>query len=352
MLYIVLLNLKNFIVRQKGIFTLFIVSQLVTTLSVMFVYSVVVFQNRESLEHNLAVRTFAITLPAETDNSLDDRLADVAGRFGDGIRDITALTGEDNHIHAEYTFPDRDSLYVSYGAYFLQEDYLAGERQIIISQWLAPDLEVGDSFPINGVDFAVIGIFANREYHEIPFAAVSGVSRVNQVLVIMEDVPSTAKIGELISAFQTVFGDARIQGPTPPDPAADARHLFTGLIAMGVGLLAVTNYSYLYRYMLMKRRQQYAALKISGCSVARGVLIYLSEILLLSITQFILSALAFHSAVAPYFSRINEYLRYLMTPGDYIVLAGIYLTVVLAIFGPMIWNYSRQSPRELWRAWA
>ena len=46
MLKVVFLNIKNFAVKYKLIFTLFILSQLISTISIMFVYGVIVFQQK------------------------------------------------------------------------------------------------------------------------------------------------------------------------------------------------------------------------------------------------------------------------------------------------------------------
>jgi len=60
MIYLVINNVKQFIVQQRLIFVLFMVSQLVSTLSIIFIYGIVVSQQKDEIFYNERIRTFTV----------------------------------------------------------------------------------------------------------------------------------------------------------------------------------------------------------------------------------------------------------------------------------------------------
>ena len=72
-----------------------------------------------------------------------------------------------------------------------------------------------------------------------------------------------------------------------------------------IALLAIFNFSYLYQYILTKRRNDFAIIKIYGCANFLAVKVFLSELLLLSAGTFICSSLLFHFGLR----RIYAYKR-------------------------------------------
>lgn len=349
MLKVILLNIKNFAVKFKLIFALFILSQLISTISIIFVYGVVVFQQKDAQFHNQLARTFYVNSVEEFNLTIEPKLERLFLEKRGFLRRIGVFL--DDNLYAEYFYPSSyNPLFVKYGKYFNEHDFLAGRKQIIISESFTEGSKtIGDYYLINNEPYEIIGVFLLDEYNEIPFKAISPEVQIAQVLVVLEDIPSPRQIQVWTDFLATLFPEAEILEPVLPDHSARAQNLVNSIISMSIGFLAVLNYSYLYRYVLMLRASQYATFRICGCSHIRGFLIYLGEVLLLAGGQFVLSVAIFHYLVAPNFSKINENLKYLLHGKDYLNLCIIYILVVLTVFIPVVVQYSRQSPLDLWR---
>jgi hypothetical protein len=350
MLAIIISNIKQFITTYRLIFVLFIISQLVSTLSIMFVYSVVVSQQKEERDYNQRIRTFTVEPMTGFDRLLDRKLYEIMDEKNDFIRDITVKLGDTVNIHAKFTYPSSSPFYVSYGKYFTEEDFLRGVKQVILSDRLTEgQKKVGDTFTINNREYEIIGMFSGAHYHEIPYKSIEDYNSISLIEIVLEEVPNKKDVEQWREYLHGKFPDAIIAVPEVQNLQYVAVNLYRSVSSIFIGLLAVLNFSYLYRYILLKRRGQYASLRICGCSIFKGALIYLSEVLFLSITQFGFSSIIFQAAIFPLSSNFHENLKYMLSPGDYLFLFAVYLTVILLVFTPIIIGFSRQKPVELWR---
>lgn len=349
MLWIIFRNIRQLIVTHRVFFILFIVSQLISILSIMFIYSVSVSQQKQAIYYNQGIRTFTVQPLAKFDRSLDRLLSKIMAEKEDALRGIAVKLGEDNS-HADFTYSSRSALNVSYGRYFTEEDFYRGARQVVLSDILAEgQKKVGETFVINGVKYEIIGIDSFSLSHEIPYPSIENHEQITEIAIILAEPPNFRKLEQWREYLQRHFSDAVIGEPEKPDLRYAAENLYKSVSSIAVGLLAVLNFSYLYNFILLKRKGWYASLRICGCSRSQGTLICLAEVFLISTVLFALSAVVFHGAVSPLFTSINENLLYWMSPGDYLVLFLIYLAVLVAVFMPKIISFSRRTPVDLWR---
>jgi hypothetical protein len=125
MLRIIGNNLKQFIVSYRLIFVLFMMSQVVSTLAVMYLYGNISFLQKESIEYNESIRTFTINPVSKFDSSLDKHLTDITKEKKDLIRHITVEL--DGPVRAFFTYPRTNS--VSFGRFFNENDFNLGKNR-------------------------------------------------------------------------------------------------------------------------------------------------------------------------------------------------------------------------------
>lgn len=352
MIYLVINNVKQFIVQQRLIFVLFMVSQLVSTLSIIFIYGIVVSQQKDEIFYNERIRTFTVEPLFGFDRSQEQRLMEVLEEKKGLIRSITVHIQWENDeiVRAHLIYPEKSFLPVYYGRYFSEEDFLRGARQIVLCERLTQgQKKVGEIFNLNNREYEIIGLFLNSGYHEIPYRSIGDHDRISTITVTLEEAPNRRAVEQWLAYLCEKFSGAAVTAPEIPDLRYTAQNFYRIVSSIIVGLLAVLNYSYLYSYILFKRQGQYAALRMCGCSIFQGAVIYLSEVLLLSISQFALSSIVFHKIISAVFPKILEHLKYLLVWDDYLLLFALYLTTVLLIFMPVIYGFSRRKPVELWR---
>lgn len=344
MLRIIGNNLKQFIVSYRLIFVLFMMSQVVSTLAVMYLYGNISFLQKESIEYNESIRTFTINPVSKFDSSLDKHLTDITKEKKDLIRHITVEL--DGPVRAFFTYPRTNS--VSFGRFFNENDFNLGKKQIIIGDNLVEgSKKVGDIFALDDQHYEIIGIYFFGSYHEIPYKSIENTESITAVSLVLEEAPDQKQVVDWLEYLHSKFPNAIISEPELPDLEDSARNLYEQISYIAIGLIAVLNFSYLYRYILLRRKDQYATLRICGCSNIKGTAIYLIEVLVLSTAQFIFSGIVFHSLASPLFTVINENLKYVLGIGDYLTLYVIYTGVILLIFTPTIAGYSRQMPAAL-----
>lgn len=350
MVWIIIKNIKQLIITHRTVFILFVVSQLISTLSIMFVYSASVSQDQQSLTYNQKIRTYTVKQEENYNASLDKMLTLILNEKEGLLRNITVKLGENSEIHAEFTYINRNPLYVHYGRYFTEEDFNRGARQIILCDTLAEgQKKVGGTFNLYGTEYAIIGIIGQSLFHEIPYCSIDDYGHISEISFALVAPPNSKELEEWRAYLQYHFKDASIEVPEQQDLSYAAGNLYRRLSSMVIGLLAIINFSYLYNFVLLRRRGWYASLRICGCSKLKGMLIYFMEVLIISVILFLFCGVCFHLFVSRLLPEINENLIYMMNIGDYITLLMIYLIVITAVFMPMIIRFSSEMPVALWR---
>lgn len=352
MLPIAYKNLRQFLTHNRIIFVLFALSFIISTVAITFLYSIFLFSERVNIDDG--TRTYILTVK-NNNTDLEISVEELYQERKDEIEKISFRLGEDRSVYAEYKYPDNP--HVSYGSYFSREAFNSGDKQIILSAPLTDgSKEVGDTYFLDGAEYTIVGI-QNRSYHEVPYKTVD-IEEISEVTIVLSDIPNLNQVREWTMYLEGKFPDVGIIEPDIPELFDKIQAIYRAIMSIAVGFLAFFNFSYLYRYVLLKRRSQYACLRIAGCSRLQGISVYWAELSVLFVSLYTLSCLIFHTFVAPLVYRytispwfLEENVRhfYHLTIGDYTTLFIIVYSVLLLVFLPMIIRFSWQMPVTLWR---
>ena len=119
------------------------------------------------------------------------------------------------------------------------------------------------------------------------------------------------------------------------------------LISALVAAVSVMNFAMLYLFIIRKRRNSLAVMRLCGARKWQTALIYLGECEIITISAFGLGTLVFDILLKNYFVKQFPYMNDAFnSPLVYIAVFGIYLVVMLVILGIIIYRSTRPDIKE------
>lgn len=119
------------------------------------------------------------------------------------------------------------------------------------------------------------------------------------------------------------------------------------LISVLVAAVSVMNFAMLYLFIIRKRRNSLAVMRLCGARKWQTALIYLGECVIITIPAFGLGTLVFDVLLKNYFVKQFPYMNDAFnSPLVYIAVFGIYLVVMLVILGIIIYRSTRPDIKE------
>lgn len=345
----ILQNLKSFITKKKSIFIFFILAQIVTLVGVFVTYNYMEQEVSTQKSYYDDVRTYTVMLSDSKD--IEENLSDVLKQY-DNIQHIYTVSYEGEYIvYGEYYGKSEKEFTVSLGDDLSESDMTNGNKNMLIpnktltyEDTSLSNLKIGDTYNLNGVAYKIIGSALDGCFH-IPFHSMEEESK-NQIMGVCittnkELSPSDSE--QFIYMLSAIFEDAVI---TPPQAEYGSEFNTFKIFVFVVILLlclGIFNLSYLYIFVLEQRKKQYAVFQICGCTKLRGALIYLAEILLLSVMAYSVSLLLFRFVVLPFVIAMDSMTFLAMSVQSYILLFIFYVLIILLVFLPCIVRYTSKS---------
>lgn len=330
-------NLKAMVLRNKLIVVLFAVCILVSSQALFYVsgefFSVLSYYKSVDEE----ARTFSVQL---SDN--EKLFADYSERIDElaELGDIQNIVLKiDENVNSFYFGSGKA---IQYGKGFSDND----TPQIIIDVMLGVVVEIGDMFEVNGQEFLVAGKRMMYEYHEVFYKGLPYDTNVLEINIISKKNLSTGETDSMAQLLSEKFPEGDVIKPLNDFNASNFIDKGKLILLAAITIMSLVNISFLYRYLLMKRKNTYAIYQICGCSKSKGTVIFLMEAVVLTFVPFVLGSLMYKLIIEPLF--INEYtLLYKLTFKQMGLVALLYVFMLLVVFAPIISIYSNKTPKEL-----
>ncbi len=345
----ILQNLKSFITKRKSIFIFFILAQIVTLIGVFITYNYMEQEVSTQKSYYDDMRTYTVMLSNSKD--IDKKLSDILKQY-DGIQHIKTVSYEGEYIvYGEYYGKSGKEFTVNLGDNLSESDITSGNKNILIpdkafiyEETTLSDLKIGDTYNLNGIAYKIIGLTMDGCFY-IPFNSMEEENK-NQIMgvcVTTNKELSLSEAEQLTNILSNIFEDSVI---TPPQGEYGSEFNTFKMFVFFVILLlclGIFNLSYLYIFILEQRKKQYAVFQICGCTKLRGALIYLAEILILSIIAYLAALLLFRFVVLPFVIVMDSMTFLAMSGQSYILLFIFYILIMLLIFLPCIVRYTSKS---------
>lgn len=199
---------------------------------------------------------------------------------------------------------------------------------------------------IENVEYLVVGKRNYEDFCEVNFSSLSNLKNISEVTVILKHPPTTAKKNSLYTELSGLFPDAQITVPEGTDVFSDYASNSSIYITIALVAMSLINISYLYSYLLRRRKNTYAIYQICGCTKLKGACIFLFELLILTIAPFIAALLIYRLFLEKYI--INDYTYvYRLTNIGMLAISLVFFLILLAAFIPTIISYCSQTPKQL-----
>ena len=245
---------------------------------------------------------------------------------------------------------------VASGRYFTQEDFDENSKVALAFDY--ENINVGDNplteemlyddnhIKLGNELYEIIGYHrATVDSPLIPITALPEDTTVwNALIIEFKDNINLYQYMEISDAVEECFGNLAYVRPVEL-PDIDTIRLYNTIIIIAViiSVIAAVNFAILFRYILRKRQQQIACMRVCGLKYYKTVLYYLGECMLIALPVYILTTLCFAKWILPWMSDFYRYGFRTYNRMVYIYLFGIYFAISMGVLLVMIFTSVKRN---------
>lgn len=225
---------------------------------------------------------------------------------------------------------------VTSGRFFSDKDEELGINSAMIPY--DSELSVGDTVEFLGQAYTVIGKYKSYSNTPIvPFLTVPDDLEINYCMITFDSAPKRSTYENIkntameIIPNKLIFPDLKL-----PDDDLVSLYKTMILISAFVAVLSVMNFAMLYLFIIRKRKNSLAVMRLCGIRKSQAAAIYLGECLILSVPAFTMGMLFFSIILKKLFSNMFVHMSEAFSPLIYFSLFIIYLIAMLIILGAII----------------
>lgn len=224
------------------------------------------------------------------------------------------------------------------GRFFTDEEEELGINSAMVSSKESEAPDVGETVNFLGQEYTVIGKYnSDSNTPIIPFLAVPNDLELNRCMLTFDSAPKRSTYENIKNTAMEIIPNKLIF-PDLKLPDDDLVSLYKNMILISafVAVLSVMNFAMLYLFIIRKRKNSLAVMRLCGIRKGRATAIYLGECLVLSVPAFALGMLSFSIMLNTVFSNMFAHMGEAFNPLIYLVIFIIYLIAMLIILGAII----------------
>lgn len=283
------------ILSNKLPYIIFVFAITITISSVIFFYSTQNESSRRQIEEGLDGRDTR-SISFSVDSGVDkDFLINLLENEELQIENIQLLSNTLLNDEYEYSFFSEmnQTPYNSYFGERIDNNHIENSESVVIvpSEFLKENnLSFGDMIILDSKKFEIIGSnnLSDNEF-EIPYTTMLANGYAQDVYVILPAYSTTAQY-QLVENYineNAPFMVEMMNMPSGEDEISE-RSQIDMVSCIVIFVLAFVNFSYLYLFILEKRKQTFGIYRIVGCSVRKSFVFLITEIIILFSLCFIL----------------------------------------------------------------
>ncbi|MCM1298563.1 MAG: ABC transporter permease [Firmicutes bacterium] len=237
----------------------------------------------------------------------------------------------------------RDSWYsskmITSGEYISDEDEEAGAFSAIVSQENC-DKSEGETIEFLGHTYTIVGKYKGASVTPlVPFLTVPDDLVIVDCSFSFDNVLTRQTYETFKNTVKEIIPNKLIL-PDLRLPDDDTFSLYSNIIMMSVfiAILSVMNFAMLYLFIIRKRKNMLAVMRLCGVTRRQASAIYLGECLLITVPEFMIGTLMFDFLLNTVFSDMFMYMRQAFDLLAYILIPAIYLIVMAVILGIIIFR--------------
>ena len=235
------------------------------------------------------------------------------------------------------------------GRYFTDKEYRDGERVAVcwdyfhwntmsspVSKRMAVDK---NTLRIQGKNYKIIAYgIIDIDRPVIPVTSLDDTTIFHENIVFHFKKPIRQDQYNIVSQkTDKILGERAVVEPADL-PYDDAVYLYNTIIMVTIFITIVSaiNFAILYRYILSSRKQSLMVYRICGMSLARVVLLYLGECVLLTVPAYFTGVMLFEHLILKKIAGYYDYMSSSYNIDVYLVLFSVYFIFSLLIIFLMI----------------
>lgn len=349
-------TLKTTILEHKLVFCLFCVCQMISIFSVIFVAGVFAAYEEANSSYDLEYRQFVVENEhSYTAKQIREQYHAIAQEIPSLENGVLWMKNNGMDVKANIVYQKPSDLYISLGRYFKTTKNFKNVYEILVNQGFTETdnhYKVNDTITVFGKEFRVIGTILDASsdpYFEIPFNEIVEKTEIKNIVFRLDHIPDRKDISRYTKMIENYYGKGNVIEPNQLPEGRIFENFFRNISTLFISLLSILNFSFLYYYLLTKRKRQYSIYRLCGCSSVKGGSLLLLELIVLSFVLFLICSIIFHTCFAWIYPFMGNEITYSLTLIDYTETALIYLFNIMLVFVPIILRYSKKMPMEIYK---
>lgn len=234
----------------------------------------------------------------------------------------------------------------------LTDEQMNSSEKIMVAQQSAVDSNW--CIQIDGETYRAVGLLS-KMYAErsifVPYKAIPENTKFYFVSFILTEPLLESEYNEIVSMVKDAFGDTlnipEFEGIVNESSNRVYKDIMfvTGFLI----LVCAVNYCIMYRYMLDKRRREFAISRICGCSKYKAGIVYMIELVGVSAVTLVVGLLMYHHFILPKAVEEFNYIGLFYGRNVYMTIAGVYMGILSIAYIVLIWRFIRKTPAALVR---
>ncbi len=234
----------------------------------------------------------------------------------------------------------------------LTDEQMNSSEKIMVAQQSAVDSNW--CIQIDGETYQAVGLlskmYADRSIF-VPYKAIPENTKFYFVSLLLTEPLFESEYNIIVSMVKDNFGDTlnipEFEGIVNESSNRVYKDIMfvTGFLI----LVCAVNYCIMYRYMLDKRRREFAISRICGCSKYKAGIVYMIELVGVSAVTLVVGLLMYHHFILPKAVEKFNYIGLFYGRNVYMTIAGVYMGILSVAYIVLIWRFIRKTPAALVR---
>ena len=224
------------------------------------------------------------------------------------------------------------------GEFLSNEDEETGAYSAMVSVDELGGKTIGDTVDFLGNTYTIVGTYdAGSFVPLVPFLTVPDYLEIVKCCFNFPELITRPLYEDLIGAANETIPNKLIF-PELQLPDDDVFSLYRNiiLISVMVAIVSVMNFAMLYLFMIRKRRNALAVMRLCGARKMQVARLYLSECIVITVPMFFLGTLTFHILLNTVFAKIFPYMQEAYSLSVYALIFIIYLLAMMLVLGIII----------------
>lgn len=185
----------------------------------------------------------------------------------------------------------------------------------------------------------------------VPYKAIPNNTKVYYISLLFTEPLYESEYNEIVSMITDTFGDAFSIPKFEGIINESSNRVYRDIMFVTAFLIFVCaiNYCIMYRYMLDKRRKEFAISRICGCSKYKAGIVYMVELVGVSAVALVAGLLMYHYLILPKAVEEFNYIGLFYGRNVYMTIAGVYMGILSLAYLVLVWRYVRKTPVALVR---